>query len=192
MSVFVDKQRLLTEEDMANTNVGVNLAYGDLFTANSYNSCGNTRQASATASGNFFHTVTMLNGNFKKGDVVTISAFGNLTGPNVKDGYYKATIFNSDYSVCYDDNQDSILLSQGMWSSKQVVFNADSDPNKPPLLLLYPGLAPSTVGNTLMLNGIKVERGSVATQYSPAPQDLVLQSDLDSLKAEIEQLKQNK
>lgn len=35
----------------------------------------------------------------------------------------------------------------------------------------------------------KIELGSIATQWSPAPQDLVTQSDLDDLKAEIEQLK---
>lgn len=190
MSIFVDKQRLLTEKDMANTNAGVNLAYGNFWTSASNDIVGNTRQASATASVNYFHTANRLNGNFKKGDVVTISAFGNLTGPNAKDGYYKATIFNSNYTHCYDDNQDSILLNQGMRSSKQVVFNADTDPSHPPILLFYPGTGGSTAGNTIVLNEVKVERGSVATQYSPAPQDLVLKSDLDALKAEIEQLKQ--
>ena len=38
-------------------------------------------------------------------------------------------------------------------------------------------------------NKIKLELGSIATQWSPAPQDLVTQSDLDDLKAQIEQLK---
>lgn len=192
MQLFGGGARFLTEKDMANTNAGVNLAYGDFWTSVSPNIVGNTRQASATASVNYFHTVNMLNGNFKKGDVVTISAFANLTGPNVKDGYYEATIFNSDYTHCYDDNGYSVLLKQGMRSSKHVVFNADTDPNNPPILLLYPGPDDSTAGNTIVLNEVKVERGSIATQWSPAPQDLVLKSDLDSLKAEIEQLKQNK
>ena len=190
MQIFGGGARFLTEKDMANTNVGVNLAYGNFWTSASNDIIGNTRQASATASANYFHTANRLNGNFKKGDVVTISAFGNLTGQNVKDGYYKATIFNSDYTHCYDDNQDRILLKQGMRSSKQVVFNADTDPNNPPLLLFYPGTVRSTAGNTIVLNEVKAERGSIATQWSPALEDLVLKSDLDALKAEIEQLKQ--
>lgn len=35
----------------------------------------------------------------------------------------------------------------------------------------------------------KVEAGSITTQWSPAPQELVTQSDLDDLKTQIEQLK---
>lgn len=190
MQLFGGGARFLTEKDMANTNVGVNLAYGVVRSSDLSTIYGNTRQASFAASSNNCYSATKLYGNFKKGDVVTISAFGNLTGQNVKDGFYKATIYDSNASYCYDGDEDRIFLTQGTWSSKQVVFNADTDPNNPPMLLLYCGLAPSTANNTIVLNGIKVERGSVATQYSPAPQDLVLKSDLDALKNEIEQLKQ--
>ena len=39
---------------------------------------------------------------------------------------------------------------------------------------------------------MKLEIGTVATPWCPAPEDYAMKSDLDALKAEIEQLKQNK
>lgn len=190
MSIFIDKHELAEKEDIINPN----LAYGVVKSSDLSAVYGNTQQASFTSpsDNNYCFSKTKLYGNFKKGDVVTISAFGNLTGKNAQDGYYKATIYNSDTSYCYDDNSESIFLTQGMWSSKQVVFNADTDPNNPPVLLFYCGKPGSTSNNTIVLNRIKVERGSVATQWCPAPEDYAMKSDLDALKAEIEQLKQNK
>lgn len=46
--------------------------------------------------------------------------------------------------------------------------------------------------NSIKAWDIKVERGTVATPYVPAVEDLVVKSDFDALKAEIDQLKQNK
>lgn len=47
-------------------------------------------------------------------------------------------------------------------------------------------------GGSLYFANLKLERGPVATDWCPAYADYAMKSDLDALKAEIEQLKQNK
>ena len=45
---------------------------------------------------------------------------------------------------------------------------------------------------TLTIDHIKLSIGDIATDWTPAPEDYVMKSDFEALKAEIDQLKQNK
>ena len=198
MQIFGGGARYLTEKYMANTSAGTNLVYGNVFDNQGFpatNVIGTTRHTTLKTKNdldNWDFCRTPLNCSFKKGDTITISLFGVLTGKQVGDGQYKATIMSADTNTCYDDHPDDVWIKSGSRSSKTIVVNADSNPTNPPYVLIYAGKAGSTGGNTIEINDLKVERGTVATQWSPAPQDLVLRSDLDALKAEIDQLKQNK
>ncbi|WP_304228441.1 hypothetical protein [Lactobacillus kitasatonis] len=44
----------------------------------------------------------------------------------------------------------------------------------------------------IRFDALKIEKGTISTQWCPAYEDYAMKSDLDALKAEIEQLKQNK
>ncbi|WP_297954065.1 hypothetical protein [uncultured Lactobacillus sp.] len=92
-----------------------------------------------------------------------------------------ASIYNSDTSNSFDPTCETVFLKSGIRSSKTFIANADSDPNNPPILLIYSGKAGSTGQNSIHVQNVKVERGSVATPYVPAVEDLVLKSDYDAL-----------
>lgn len=198
MQIYGNGDKLITSSDWHNTSAGTNLVYGNVFDNQGFsatNVIGTTRHTTLKTINdldNWKFCRTPLNCSFKKGDTITISLFGVLTGKQVGDGQYKATIMSADTNTCYDDHPDDVWIKSGSRESKTIVVNADSNPTNPPYVLIYAGKAGSTGGNTIEINDLKVERGSIATQWSPAPQDLVLKSDLDALKAEIDQLKQNK
>lgn len=195
MQIFGGGDKLITSSDWHNTSAGTNLVYGNTFLKNTDKVVGTTKHTTLQTSDdtdNWNYCRTPLNCSFKKGDTITISLLGVLTGKQVGDGQYKVTIMSADLSICYDDHQDDVGIKSGSRESKTIVVNADSNPTNQPYVMIYTGKAGSTGGNTIEVNDLKVERGSIATQWSPAPQDLVLKSDLDALKAEINQLRQVK
>ena len=192
MSIYISKKKIIDETDWQNTNAGTNLVKNVqvLNPQNQPDGSGTIKDCSFSApqNNNWCFYKIPLNISFRENDVFTVSAFATLTGPKAADGLYKVTIFNQDTSVCYDPNADLVFLKAGQRSSKTIKVNADSDPNKPPMLLIYSGKAGSTAGNTIHVQDVKLERGSVATQWSPAPEDLILRSEFDDLKAKVESL----
>lgn len=189
-NIFIGGDKIAFSKDVANEN----LAYGNPYNLNNGSILnGNTKSVSFSAntgtSDNWHYIHFNLASSFKKGDVITISAIGNLTGSQSADGYFKTTIYSSDISTCFDDNEEGNPLKSGELCSKTIVFNADSNPNNPPILMFYAGLAGKTSGNTLSLKNIKAERGSIATPWIPSSNDIVMQSDVASLQDQINQLK---
>lgn len=192
MGIFINKKKIIDETDWQNTNSGTNLVK-DVQVLNLLDQpagIGTTVDFTGVAQPNNDWTFWKipLNISFKRNDVFTVSAFATLTGPKVADGLYEITIYNQDTSTCYDPTSDTVFLKSGQRSSKTIKVNADSDPNKPPVLLVYSGKVGSTAGNTIHVQNIKLEHGSVATQWSPAPEDLVLKSEFDSLKEKLDSL----
>lgn len=191
MSIYINKKKIIDETDWQNTNAGTNLISGNALNFDFADSGhGNYKNFSAEAASdqNWAFWIFSLNCSFKQGDVFTVSAYADLTGPQVGDGSYKATIFNHSTSFCYETESDINFLKAGQRSSKIIRVNADSDPNDPPILLIYSGTAGKTAGNTIHVKDLKLERGSIATDWSPAPEDLVLKSEFDSLKAKVDSL----
>lgn len=189
MSIFVNGKKVIDENDWKNTNIGTNLISGPVFSNTLIPQSGNSKDFTFSAPKKFDWTFQLfpLNCSFKKGDIFTISAFATLTGSN-NNGLYKASILSRDYQIVYDPNADTDWLKAGQVCSKTITVNADSDPNNPPYLSIYSGVAGSTGGNTIHVQNLKIEHGSIATQWSPAPEDLVLKSDFDALKAKVDSL----
>lgn len=178
--IFIDKHELAEKEDIINPN----LAYGVAKQSDNEKALGTVHDFTLSSKGdtdNWTFCIILLKTTIHKGDIFTISAFGTLTGPNAADGNYKASIYSSDTSHSFDPTGDTVFLKSGIRSSKTFVANADSDPNNPPVLLIYSGKAGSTGQNSIHVQNVKVERGSVATPYVPAVEDLVLKSDYDAL-----------
>lgn len=166
--------------------INPNLAYENVVNNNSSQTFGTSKKASFTAdSNNYFYAKIKLNLSIKKGDTFTISALGNLSGQQAGDGSYKVAVFTSDASTRFDT--DSNYLKSGTRTSK--TFTATTNSSKQPFLFIYPGVPGKTANNTLEIQEIKVEHGSIATSYVPAVEDLVLKSDYESLKEEIDQIK---
>lgn len=187
MSIFVNQKELAEKKDIVNPN----LAYGALFDAhNNVVSTASTKELSFSTSKdqNYAFNIFRLDTSFKKGDHLTISASADLTGDQINDGFYKASIFNGNYSKCYDDNQDSQWLKAGEFSSKTITVNGDSDASNPPIVLIYAGIAGQTGGNTITIKNLKVEKGTNATAWVPAEKDMVMQSDFDTLRARVDAL----
>lgn len=74
----------------------------------------------------------------------------------------------------------------GDWQKISMTFTVTSDGGA-----IKPRIE-SPTGDPFWIAGMKLERGTVATPWCPAYADYVMKSDLDALKAEIDQLKQNK
>lgn len=195
MSLFMNGDKLTTNLELSEAFGNPNLAYGTMRTRTMEQQTGNSTKAfssSAPQDQNYSYVVFLLNTTFKKGDKFTVSAISNLSGPQAN-GYYKVAIYNYDVSINYDDDSDKVFMQAGKYSTRTITVNADSDPNKPPIVLIYPGIAGKTAGNTITTKNLKVEKGATATLWTPAPQDLglVLQSDFDALKAKVDQLTKN-
>ena len=192
MSIYINKKKIIDETDWQNTNAGTNLVKDVqiLDSRSQPTGIGTIKDFTGVAQPNndWNFWEIPLNISFKRNDVFTVSAFATLTGPKAADGLYEVTIFNQDTSASYDPTADTVFLKSGQRSSKTIKVNADSDPNKPPMLVIYSGKRGSTAGNTIHVQNIKLERGSVATQWSPAPEDLVLKSEFDSLKEKVDSL----
>ncbi len=75
------------------------------------------------------------------------------------------------------------IKGTGSWQKTSITFTVlDSGEIKPRI---------ESDGNSpFWIAGMKLEKGDVATPWCPAIQDYAMKSDLDALKAEIEQLKQ--
>lgn len=189
MDFYANGDKIALAKDVANEN----LAYGIPFVinnpSNTFNGSTQSVTNSATSDNDNWHYFSFKTvPSFKKGDVITISAIGYLTGKQVKDGNYKATIYNTDLSTCYDDTENSIFLKSGKLSSKTFIANADSDPNNPPILMFYTGIAGSCGGNTLTIKNAKAEKSSIATPWIPSINDIAKQSDVTSLQDKINNL----
>lgn len=175
MQLFGGGDEFAKKKDIANPN----LAYGSIEIADGTKISGSTDDFTITASNdaNWWYCKIPLNLSINKGDIITISAFATLSGTQATDGLYKAAIYSSSTSMLFDDTSETVFLKSGIRSSKTFVANQNSNPNDPPVLLVYCGTAGKTGGNTLHAQKIKVERGAVATPWCPAYEDYVMKSD---------------
>lgn len=188
MQLFGGGVRYLTEKDMANTSAGVNLYQGtkDFSGTNWVFNGGHSQVNSFRAIKNAYQDFTALevntswNGarqdilaNF--GETYTFSGFikKGTGNPNV-------LFFGNPQGVANIGSADSdgkqINITDG-WSRFSITFTVTKGG------IVQPRIESSNGGPdaTYFIAGLKLERGAVATQWCPAPEDYVMNNGLMKL-----------
>ena len=184
VNVFIkgknDPIELAEKKDIINPN----LVYGTPIKYTGARGEGTTRHMVLPSSNSDWNYVGFyLNTSFKRGDYFTITAKGNLTGPHRGDGQFKVSIFSFDTAISYLDGDP--LLPSGRLASITVKVWGNSSVSNPPVLLVYSGKPTALKDNQLEVDYLKVGRGTIATPWCPAYEDLVLKSDYDALNARL-------
>ncbi|TJY06239.1 hypothetical protein FCF10_00960 [Lactobacillus amylovorus subsp. animalium] len=120
-----------------------------------------------------------------KGDTFTASAYVKADAGFSFRWY---VTLNADGEAGYkkvDVNPSSAAINgTGNWQKTSITFTVTGDSG---------AIKPRLEGDgskSFWVAGMKLERGTVATPWCPAYSDYAMKSDLDALRAEIEQLKQ--
>lgn len=103
----------------------------------------------------------------KVGDQLTVSAEGTLTGKGNL-GTYEVILYNSTTS---NARSNSKRLSSGKRASATLQVN-NLDGNGDTVLLIYAGNISDTEGKKNTVHHLKVEFGNLATDWTPAPEDI--------------------
>lgn len=103
----------------------------------------------------------------KVGDQITVSAEGTLSGKGNL-GTYDVILYNSTTS---NARSNSNRLSSGKRASATLQVN-NLDGNGDTVLLIYAGNISDTEGKKNTVHHLKVEFGNVATDWTPAPEDV--------------------
>lgn len=174
--IYASGHKLIDDSDWKNSSAGTNLFIGSQNFDNF----------------SFFGNAIKTDQKYKNGTIVKIASnsmnnsvqIGNLPKNTLLSWSIYAKADTSSGTLHTELNGgggfSNIQLTQN-W--KRYAFNGSSDDVGVALFWKYSG------DGNIYLALPKIELGSIATQWSPAPQDLVTQSDLDDLKAEIAQLK---
>lgn len=132
----------------------------------------------------------------KVGDQITVSSESTLTGKGNL-GTYEVILYNSTTTA---NRSNSRRLTAGKRSSATLeVTNLNGTGDT--VLLIYAGNIGDTEGKKLVLHHLKVELGNVATDWTPAPEDLAtvtqvkqtadgIKTTLKSAQGDIDQIKQ--
>ena len=132
----------------------------------------------------------------KVGDQITVSAEATLTGQGDL-STYDVILYNQAVGSA---RSNSKRLSSGKRASATLQVN-NLDGNGNTVLLIYAGNIGDTEGKKLVLHHLKVEFGNVATDWTPAPEDLAtvtqvkqtadgLVTTLKDAQGDIDQIKQ--
>lgn len=142
----------------------------------------NHKYSTATASNMF--AMFPLTGTAKQGERITISvdSLDLTTDDKFSVGLWSTTI------VQYGAENGVLSNSQ-----KQVTLEVAKDTSNPAIIIWAGEINQGKINenSSVRLKKVMVQKGTIATMWLPAPEDLGLatQSDLDDLKAQIEQLK---
>lgn len=190
MRAFIDKKELLTKDEYDSTRVGLNLIKGSALD-NASQSSWNTTGART----NWNDHLTVLQNdvtqhiNVAPNTTYTFSWFLNYLDISASDtGFYfveqKDININTD---TYIDHQYTFKTGKiGNFAGLHTFsFTTSAECNGLLMYIRYLGSNP----NGFQLRKVKLEKGDVATPWCPAVEDYAMKSDLDALKAEIEQLK---
>lgn len=144
-----------------------------------------------------FNTIP-INADLKVGDKITVSV-ENVTMTGKGDlSKWGATLYSKDISEMRANNYE---VNAGKNSQVTITVTSMNDPNKQTALLIYSGRVSDTEGKKAVFHHLKVERGEIATPYSPAPEDLAtvtqvkqtadgIETTLKSAQGDIDQIKQ--
>lgn len=184
MSIFIDKHELAEKQDIVNPNI---FTGSKDFTGNWLN-VEQVKQKDKYLDFTAVYVDWAWNGitqyiDVKKDEVLTVSAYVKANAGST------ITLFsplNSDnesgHTRAGTDPQGSAITPTGDWQKVSYCFRVLGNGTIKPRVE-SDGTVPFWVA------GMKLERGGNATPWCPAYDDYVMQSDLDNLKEQIEQLK---
>lgn len=119
-----------------------------------------------------------------KGETFTASMYVKAkAGPTVS---WFIELSGTNYKRADTNPSTMTITATGDWQKTSITFTVTGDSG-----VIMPRME-SGNSSGFWIAGMKLERGTVATPWCPAYEDYVMKSDLDALKAEIDQLKQNK
>ncbi|WP_297954063.1 carbohydrate binding domain-containing protein [uncultured Lactobacillus sp.] len=187
MSIFIDKHELAEKKDIVNPNLltGSKDFTGNWLYLDQVKQKDKYLDFTAVCSDWAWNGISQFIA-VNKGETFTFSAYAKgkagsslnlfITLNNDGEGGYKKV----------NGNPNGITITAtGDWQKVSMTFT----------MLDSGAIQPRIEGNGTVpfwIAGLKLERGAVATPWCPAPEDYVMKSDLDALKAEINQLKQGK
>ena len=123
---------------------------------------------SGTPSGNYTYVKFPINGQpIKQGDVFTLSA--NVDTSSLVGNEVTVSFYNDAVSTTYT-GWVHLTVNNGRIEGKLTV-NASGNNKTDAVLLIYSGKAGTTAGSVVTISNLKLERGTVATDWTPAPED---------------------
>ena len=193
MQIFGGGDEFLTKGEYDSTRIGLNLIKGSALD-NASQSSWDTSGATANWTN---HLVLLQNDLLQKiyvtpNTTYTFSFILNYLDTTASDTgfYFVEKKDNSTLTAPYKDNQytwatGKIENTAGLHTFS---FTTGAECNLLEMQIRYIG----SNSNGFQLGKVKLEKGDAATTWCPAIQDYAMKSDLEALKAEIDQLKQNK
>ena len=127
-----------------------------------------------------------INADLKVGDKITVSVENvDLAGKGDL-SKWGATLYSTDISEMRANNYE---INAGKNAKVTITVTSMNDVNKQTALLIYSGRVSDTQGKKAIFHHLKVERGEIATPYSPAPSDNVTQIAFSELSQSLEGLR---
>lgn len=168
----------LTTELKNNNGGGVNLVSGtieDIVVDDT---------ANTGTQGWCFNTIP-INADLKVGDKITVSV-ENVTMTGKGDlSKWGATLYSDNIGEMRANNYE---VNAGKNAQVTITVNSMKDPNKQTALLIYSGRVSDTEGKKAVFHHLKVERGSIATPWTPAPSDNATVTQVQQITASIDGL----
>ncbi len=125
-----------------------------------------TIDATSSNAGNFTRATFYFSEQPKLGDSITVSAEGTLTGTGTLDGYQ---VMLYDYTGKQQRSKTQYLEAGKRDSVTLTLDNLSGSGDT--VLLIYAGKAGETQGKKNVVHHLMVEKGTVAHDWSPAPED---------------------
>ena len=127
-----------------------------------------------------------INADLKVGDKITVSVENvDLAGKGDL-SKWGATLYSTDISEWRANNYE---VNAGKNGQVTITVASMNDPNKKTALLIYSGRVSDTEGKKAVFHHLKVERGSIATPWSPAPSDMATVTSVTNLSATVDGIK---
>ena len=131
-----------------------------------------------------FNTIP-INADLKVGDKITVSVENVTTTGRGDLSKWGATLYSKDISEVRANNYE---VNAGKNAQVTITVTSMNDPNKQTALLIYSGRVGDTEGKKAVFHHLKVERGEIATPWTPAPSDNATVTQLQSVTASIDGL----
>lgn len=202
MSIYIDNKKLLSLPDLAGGGVNLfrntydfatwqyNPGKGGFEPASNYNSDSNHEfiqtktvahlwgNNAAEASLHYTQALTLEKG------IYTVSFLARDNGPDPEHPSFGLEFFSS-YTNLHGGKPHGMTKSKlsNVWSSYSITFALPEQSTLTNINLTHWGPQELIPGGSLLLANLKLEKGSVATPWSPNPLDIL--TDLEALKSQL-------